>query len=83
MAELQAEPVASASSVRPVTRLSPSTPSNDTERMSGIRMAPSPFRCMPPSRESPLQSRLRRRARRSGSPMRVRASVQATPNPTI
>ncbi len=43
-AELQAEPVETAKSARPVTKLSPSTPSNETLRMLGPRRASDPFR---------------------------------------
>jgi len=43
-AELQAEPVEIASSPSPTTRLSPSTPSNETFRIAGRREAPSPFK---------------------------------------
>ena len=48
-----------------VTRLSPSTPSNETLRIPGTRGAPAPLRWTPPRRHKPAQSRSRSAAKRA------------------
>ncbi len=65
-AELHAEPVDMASSASPTTRLSPSTPSKETLRMPGKRVAPSPLRWTPPKPAMPAQRRSRSAAKRDG-----------------